>query len=69
MKVDKTDVRVYTRAVFELIDEGMVDPTVLVKDSHYWMSEADVEQYANTMLIDYFMDVDDEEEKYEPLVE
>ncbi len=54
--------REYTNKVMEMVEEGLVDKDVLIRDLLCWMSEADVEQFHVTYFADEDSDEDSEEE-------
>lgn len=43
--------RKYTIKVLELMDDGYVDPKWLAEELLRWMSEADVQDFYNTYLV------------------
>lgn len=50
--VDPRNARSYTCAVIELVDEGMLDKSIMVKDLLMWMDESDVRSFCNRHLRD-----------------
>lgn len=49
--------RKFTSKIIELIDEGMIDRDVLIRDLLNWMSEADVQEFFEQRIAydnDYF---------------
>lgn len=50
--INPRDSRGYTRALLELVDEGILDRDQLIQDLLGWMDEADVEQFCKKNLRD-----------------
>jgi hypothetical protein len=53
--------RKYTTKIIEMVDEGMLDRDILIRDLLCWMSEADVEEFYDRNLTDF--DKEDEEDE------
>lgn len=52
------DARAYTNAVYELLDEGMLDKDTLIQEMLSWMSEYEVQELVTRS--DLFRDEDNE---------
>ena len=59
VQVDTRRTRAYTRALLDMVDQGVVDRDSLIQDLLGWMSEAEVEDFCRTN--DYITGEEDEE--------
>jgi hypothetical protein len=59
--------RIYTTALLEAVDNGVVDRDTLINDLLGWLSESEVEAFvrANDMLEAVNMAEEDEDEEYD----
>ena len=55
--------REYTNKIIEMVDEGMVDRDMLIRDLLNWMSESDVEDFYDSY---YGQDEDEDEDDGQP---
>jgi hypothetical protein len=56
--VDKTNVRAYTTLLLDMVEDGIVDKDLLIRNLLGWMSESEVEEFSRTE--GYILDDDDE---------
>lgn len=56
--VDKTNARAYTTLLLDMVEDGIVDKDLLIRNLLGWMSEHEVEEFARTE--GYILDDDDE---------
>ncbi len=56
--VDKTNARAYTTLLLDMVEDGIVDKDLLIRNLLGWMSESEVEEFSRTE--GYILDDDDE---------
>ena len=57
--------RIYTKKLLDLIDEGVVDKDTLILNLLNWMSE----DYVKEFYEQYYSDVDEDDEDYDPILD